>query len=163
MRSLGKVDRFVAGARGEPGKRTFYIELEAAAETYWFVIEKQQAAVLAHRSLDLVRLMREDQPVAGDAPAVAVAEPDAIVFRVGEIAIAHSAGEDEIVVTLRSTDDEDEPVEFTTTVEQLEVMALAAVEAVAGGRPLCPRCNLPLDPDGHVCPASNGDLRTSRQ
>jgi len=30
---------------------------------------------------------------------------------------------------------------------------------VAAGRPPCPLCGLPLDPDGHVCPRQNGYRR----
>ena len=40
--------------------------------------------------------------------------------------------------------------------------AAEAEAAVAAGRPICPRCSLPIDPDGHVCPALNGDLRHRR-
>jgi uncharacterized repeat protein (TIGR03847 family) len=30
---------------------------------------------------------------------------------------------------------------------------------LAAGRPLCPLCALPLDPEGHVCPRQNGHRR----
>ena len=32
---------------------------------------------------------------------------------------------------------------------------------VAAGRPPCPLCALPLDPEGHVCPRQNGYRRRS--
>jgi hypothetical protein len=31
-----------------------------------------------------------------------------------------------------------------------------AEELVSSGRPPCPICGQPMDPDGHVCPRSNG-------
>ena len=34
-----------------------------------------------------------------------------------------------------------------------------ARRVVAAGRPPCPLCGLPLDPDGHVCPRQNGHRR----
>ena len=34
-----------------------------------------------------------------------------------------------------------------------------AESVVAAGRPPCPFCTLPLDPDGHICPRANGYRR----
>jgi uncharacterized repeat protein (TIGR03847 family) len=34
-----------------------------------------------------------------------------------------------------------------------------AERVVSAGRPACPLCNLPLDPQGHVCPRQNGYRR----
>jgi len=35
-----------------------------------------------------------------------------------------------------------------------------ALVLVAAGRPPCPFCGGPLDPEGHVCPRANGHRRT---
>ncbi|GAA2592194.1 DUF3090 domain-containing protein [Streptomyces axinellae] len=37
--------------------------------------------------------------------------------------------------------------------------AKRAMEVVNAGRPPCPLCSLPLDPEGHVCPRQNGYRR----
>ncbi|MFI9722478.1 DUF3090 domain-containing protein [Streptomyces sp. NPDC052396] len=37
--------------------------------------------------------------------------------------------------------------------------AKRALEVVNAGRPPCPLCSLPLDPEGHVCPRQNGYRR----
>ncbi len=37
--------------------------------------------------------------------------------------------------------------------------AKRALAVVAAGRPPCPFCGNPLDPDGHICPRSNGYRR----
>ena len=34
-----------------------------------------------------------------------------------------------------------------------------AQRVVAAGRPPCPLCTLPLDPEGHICPRQNGHRR----
>ncbi|MEO8106384.1 MAG: DUF3090 family protein, partial [Actinomycetes bacterium] len=34
-----------------------------------------------------------------------------------------------------------------------------AESVIAAGRPPCPFCTLPLDPDGHICPRANGYRR----
>ena len=164
MKSLGPVDRFVAGAIGEPGERTFLIEVEGAGAPHWFLLEKQQVAVLAERVLELLRDAGYE-PAA--TPRLSLRDPDAVDFRVGEIRMAYASSDEVITVTLIPVATEDEPdeddgVEFDVTAHQLHAMAVHAREVVVAGRPPCPRCALPMDPGEHVCPASNGDLRRHR-
>jgi uncharacterized repeat protein (TIGR03847 family) len=152
VRSLGNAERFVAGAVGEPGSRVFLIEVEGDGPTEWFLVEKQQVAALAERSIRLLRQL--GLSVAEPGPALeAPGEP---TFRVGEIALGSDG--DAVVIVLSPTD-EGEPVTFTVSADRLGAMAQRALEVVAAGRPLCRFCGLPIDPDGHPCPASNGDLR----
>jgi uncharacterized repeat protein (TIGR03847 family) len=150
MRSLGRVTRFVAGAHGPPGRRTFYLE----ADGEWFVLEKQQVAALAARSLELARQLG----VPEGKPGPQLGEPGDPAFRVAEIGIGIEDDEAVIVLSPNEASDE-EPVAFTVAAAQLEPMARRALAVVAAGRPACRFCGLPMDPEGHACPASNGDLR----
>jgi len=45
---------------------------------------------------------------------------------------------------------------FTATREQVAALAVRGAEAIAAGRPPCPLCGQPLDPQGHTCPRLNG-------
>ena len=38
---------------------------------------------------------------------------------------------------------------------QIRVMMRNGVAAVEGGRPNCPLCDFPMNPDGHICPRWN--------
>ena len=38
---------------------------------------------------------------------------------------------------------------------QIRVMMRNGVTAVEGGRPNCPLCDFPMNPDGHICPRWN--------
>ena len=38
---------------------------------------------------------------------------------------------------------------------QVRAMAARGAAAVGGGRPLCPLCDMPMDPAGHRCPRWN--------
>ncbi|MCA1217584.1 DUF3090 domain-containing protein [Streptomyces sp. 8L] len=42
---------------------------------------------------------------------------------------------------------------------QARAFAKRALHVVNAGRPPCPLCSLPLDPEGHVCPRQNGYRR----
>ena len=39
---------------------------------------------------------------------------------------------------------------------QARAFVLRAGRVVSAGRPPCPLCGEPLDPDGHICPRQNG-------
>ncbi|NYI03962.1 DUF3090 domain-containing protein [Allostreptomyces psammosilenae] len=58
-------------------------------------------------------------------------------------------------------DDEHGPplLRVRMTGAQARAFAGRALEVVAAGRPPCPFCSLPLDPEGHVCPRQNGYRR----
>ena len=58
-------------------------------------------------------------------------------------------GEDQIL------DPEGHVVRIFATRGAVRAMAEAAVVAVGQGRPPCPLCEFPMDPDGHVCPRWN--------
>ena len=40
--------------------------------------------------------------------------------------------------------------------EEIAALSVRGAEAVAAGRPPCPLCGQPLDPEGHTCPRLNG-------
>jgi len=158
MIELGPVTDFIAGALGPPGQRRFLIEIETVATgRRCFLLEKQQVGALAQRMRSVLAELGgslNDVP----QPGPTLSEPDDIQFRVGDMAVAYGTGT--ITVVLQPAEGEEaEPVSFDVTIDQAAAMTRASFAAVAAGRPICPRCQLPMDPGGHVCPASNGDLR----
>jgi uncharacterized repeat protein (TIGR03847 family) len=155
MRSLGPVDHFAAGAVGPAGARTFFVEVRAADHREWFLLEKQQVAALAERVLELTR----ELGVAPQDPAHDLGSPIDPTFRIGEIGLGTDL--DGLVVVLQSTE-EDDPVGFTVPAEIADAAARRALEVVGSGRPACRLCGRPRDPEGHTCPATNGDLRHDR-
>jgi uncharacterized repeat protein (TIGR03847 family) len=47
-------------------------------------------------------------------------------------------------------------VRFWLSHEQVIAFSQQAQAVLSAGRPLCPRCGLPMDPSGHPCPVMNG-------
>ncbi len=164
---LGAAESFTAGAVGRPGHRTFYIRVTAGSATHWFLLEKEQVAALASQSLELLvesGIQADEQAVErllAETPELE--EPSAVTFRVGAMALRATTDAGLITVILQSTEEENETetraVSFVVAPEQLRAMALAGLQAVSAGRPICPRCRLPEDPEGHDCPAVNGHRR----
>jgi uncharacterized repeat protein (TIGR03847 family) len=103
-------------------------------------------------------------------------------FRVGTITLSWDADSgkvvielfpvsDETVVTESYEDDSSDDPDVEVEVEASEVLivtlrpsyarsfAQRAMSVVAAGRPPCPFCGNPLDPEGHLCPRANGYRR----
>jgi uncharacterized repeat protein (TIGR03847 family) len=174
-------ERFVAGTVGQPGDRTFYLQASAAGRTVSVALEKVQVQLLADRLEELLDSVRRSTDA--DVPAVApreledTAPLDAPVeeeFRVGKIGLAwETDGERLVVEALAQPEDEEqaavEPLSEADEGPDLLRVRLTGAAArafitraqrvVAAGRPPCPLCNLPLDPEGHICPRQNGHRR----
>ncbi len=172
--------RFVAGTVGEPGERTFYLQASGAGQTVSVALEKVQVSLLAER---LEELLTEVQRRLGlDLPAEPEPEdlepldtPIEEEFRVGAMGLAWDGDAQLVVVEAQAAGDE--PADESTILEDVEDgpdvlrVRITATEALAfvsrarrvvsAGRPPCPLCGLPLDPDGHICPRQNGYRRGS--
>ena len=158
IEELGPAERLTAGAIGRPGSREFYLQVTAGGVDHWLMAEKQQVSVLASEGIRIL----DEHEVEYDEEAVRritdggleLREPDedAIECRVGEVSM--SLTETLLTLTIASAD-EDRSISFVVAPEQFRAMAKVALEVVAKGRPICRWCRLPMDPDGHECPARN--------
>ncbi len=150
---------FAADAWGEPGERTFLLQLTGPWGRHTYLLEKAQVGALAAGINHLIS-ETDDVPDATAAAAQLIDEPPR--FRVAQLALGYDESTGFGVLTISSVAEEDDDVTYRLTLDQLAAAARQGEAAVAGGRPLCPKCGLALDPDGHACPTTNGDLRHHR-
>jgi uncharacterized repeat protein (TIGR03847 family) len=84
------------------------------------------------------------------------------LFRAGEMGLGYDADQDLIVILGREIVAEDgDPeeasvVRFWCTRQQAGWLAAWSAEVVQRGRPICPQCGQPMEPEGHFCPKKNG-------
>ncbi|TCK25702.1 DUF3090 domain-containing protein [Pseudonocardia endophytica] len=171
-------DRFVAGTVGEPGDRSFYLQAEESSRTISVLLEKQQVSVLAERITALLgevgkRFGEETEPATVEATASdsdPLSVPLEEEFRVGTMGLGWDADSSSIVVELLAVTEEevDESVVLDDTEEGPDALRVflspsaakafadRAERVVSAGRPPCPLCAEPLDPEGHVCVRLNG-------
>ncbi len=170
-------DRFVAGAIGPAGSRTFYLQARDAGRLVSVVLEKVQVSLLAERLKELLGDVRErgagvpEEPPPEEVDSAPLEEPIEEIFRVGTMAIVWDGEEETILVEAREMTEQDEESEATTEDDEDDdsdvvrirlrpAQALAfserALEVVAAGRPPCPFCGQPLNPEGHICARRNG-------
>ena len=160
-RDFGRVNRFLVGTIGEPGKRTFYIFIESEGGPNWFKFEKGQAAALGEQGLDLLSNLgwevdedEVDSLVSDVDELPAPTGPGDVILRVRSIAMRIDS-RDRMTVMLEG-DGSEERIVFTITALQLRAAAILSLRAVHSGRAQCPDCLLPEDPEGHDCPSGNG-------
>jgi uncharacterized repeat protein (TIGR03847 family) len=155
------VDSFIPGFIGEPGDRTFYLQVDDGGVRSWYLLEKGQVAAMAVDAGEILASI--DAEDAGEALEVGdLAEPDDVAFRVAELRLRYDEPAGTVTLTLVSTGDDTPEVTHRMSSAQLGAAARVAVAAVLAGRPRCPRCGLAMDPEGHPCPLGNGDLRGHR-
>ena len=167
-------DAFVVDFTGEPGHRTFFVQARAADRTLSYLLEKQQVAVLAEKLREVLVLVDANDPVLSATPArdpgqrlEAPIEPE---WRIGTIGLSFDEVAGHVIVALQPVDESADPeeleapeveadefaVRFRLRPDQVRAFVLHAMHIVGEGRPTCQLCGLPMDPEGHICPASNG-------
>jgi len=172
-------DRFVAGTVGQPGNRTFYLQAVHDKRVVSVTLEKQQVAVLAERiSALLVEINRRfGTPIPPDTGEVddlqPLLTPVDSEFRVGTMGLGWDSEAQTVVVELLAVsetefdasvvldDAEDGPdaVRVFLSPESAREFATRSNLVISAGRPPCPLCDEPLDPEGHICVRTNGYRR----
>lgn len=112
--SFDEPDRFVCGAVGQPGQRTFFIQATKGEKVVSVALEKAQVAVLAERLATLLLALREGGVAIGDelpGPGPALKEPIVEQFRAGTLTIGWDGDAGRVVIEAREIADGDEEEE----------------------------------------------------
>ena len=171
-------DRFIAGTVGEPGNRTFYLQAVHDKRVVSVMCEKQQVAVLAERISALLTEVnrRFGTPLPPESDVIDLSPlvmPVDAEFRVGTMGLGWDAEAQSVVVELLAVSDtaydasvilddaEEGPdaVRVFLSPESAQEFAARSSRVISAGRPPCPLCDEPLDPEGHLCVRTNGYLR----
>ena len=163
---LDPVEAITLAAIGEPGHRQFFLMASGQGRTLTLSCEKSQIQAL------IVRLhqMMEAQgiEVEGQAASSRRLQPGEPEWQVAEMGLGYHAERQMFVLVASeaagteesssssSSGDDAPSVRFWLNHRQIADFSKQAEEVLSAGRPLCPRCGLPMDPAGHPCPANNG-------
>ena len=177
-------ERFVAGTVGEPGQRTFFLQARSGSRIVSVALEKQQVAALAQRIDELLDEVMASSATETLIPAVAplaledsepLELPITEEFRAGTMTLSWDGSIDKVVIevfpiTEAAFDPDAEPEDliepepeevFLVRIDAGSARAFAkrAEQVIEAGRPSCPFCGSPVDPDGHLCVRMNGFRR----
>lgn len=155
-------------AIGSPGQRVFYIQAWQQDRSVTVIVEKVQIQTLAIGVEQFLNEIKERFPDLPEATAeydeekMHIRPPVDPLFRVAELGLAYDADRDLLVLLAREvageegTSEDASVVRFWCTRSQLRSMSRWGLEISGRGRPLCPYCGEPMEPEGHFCPKRNG-------
>jgi uncharacterized repeat protein (TIGR03847 family) len=176
---FAKPDRFTVGTVGQPGERTFFIQVREEGRLVSLSLEKTQVQALSERLGVMAKEIKEIDPTfvfhtlpRDEAPLDTPIEEE---FRIGVIGLSFDTTVQRIQIDMQAvTENVDENVELSDdqllSIDAEIVRVLIDPSEIArfskrtqallsAGRQPCPFCGGPLDPRGHLCPRANGYRR----
>jgi uncharacterized repeat protein (TIGR03847 family) len=171
LTELRPVDHVTTDAIGPAGKRTFYIQAWKGDRTATVTVEKIQVQSLAQAVEQFLADLNTkfvDLPAASadyDEDQMHVHPPVDPLFRAAQLGLGYDPEQDLVALELRegseAAEGEEQAAELGVvrlwcTRPQLRALANWGIEIASRGRPLCPQCGQPMDPEGHFCVKKNG-------
>lgn len=166
LTNFNPVSRITIGAVGSPGHRIFLLQASQGPSIVTLKLEKEQARILASSTIELLEELDQkyprseskfEVPLSSDLALQEPMEPD---FVIGQIGLGYDQEQDMVVLVVQEIELEEyqEPAiaRFWASRAQMRSMSDRTLEVVDQGRPICPLCDSPIDPDGHFCPKTNG-------
>lgn len=161
------VDQLTTDALGPKGQRVFYIQGTKDDQVITLITEKFQVQSLAVGIEQFLVEIAEKFPELPDASAdfdpllMTIEPPVDPVFRLADIGLGYNAEDDLAVLVIHELlpdGSEDDPgvVRLWCTRSQLRALGRWGMEVASRGRPICPQCGQPEEPEGHFCVKKNG-------
>ena len=144
-------------SEGEPGKRTFRIMVTSASSSAAIWLEKEQLFQLGLAIQQMVANLPTEREASGSPPTQREATPmTRLDFKVAKLVLGHDGPKRLFIIDAHDSDDDEATIRVWADEEQIKGFAEEALELCAAGRPICPLCARPIDPEGHHCARTNG-------
>lgn len=170
-------DRVVIGTVGQPGSRTFYLQVRSGRQIISVTLEKQQSMLLAEKINEILDQLMATEGNPLSIPSLTPIElvdndpleqPVQEEFRAGAMGLGWDPSTAQIVIEAFPSLEVDNDEPEAATIEPAEMLvvripvgtarafSMRTREVVGAGRPLCPLCANPVDPEGHTCTFPSG-------
>jgi len=165
---LRPISHITIDAIGQPGKRIFYLQGWQGTRNVTLIVEKIQVQSLAVGLDQFMTEVLQQFPELTEVDdgyiedQMRIQPPVDPLFRVGELGLGYDAENDLVVLVAREVVAEDQDpgqakaVRFWCSRSQVRALCRWGMQVAAQGRPICPQCGEPMDPEGHFCPKKNG-------
>lgn len=189
---LERVDRITAGAVGEPGERTFFLQARQGDRSVTILVEKEQVELLGTSILEILATVGRETGEGPPSEELGLEPPLEPLWRAGRLSIGYAEERDLMLLEIEElveledepedeqdeaddeTEEDTEPLAETegpdpdrvriwATREQMFALARHGAAVAERGRPRCRFCGNPIDPEGHMCPAMNGHRETAER
>lgn len=167
---VNPVSHITADAIGAPGNRVFYIQAwnKDQPQPFTVILEKIQLQAITINVENFIINLEQKNPnlvpaaAAYDRDKMQITPPVDPLFRIGEFKLGYDEQTDLLVFAFYEIQAEGSPLEDASILRLWCSRALArsmvhwSQEVISRGRPICPQCGEPMEPEGHFCPKKNG-------
>jgi uncharacterized repeat protein (TIGR03847 family) len=163
---FGRALSIDAEAIGEPGRRRFRLLVLSGSRSAAIWMEKQDLAGIGAWFQEVSeRLDRERPSDEADVEPLPISEPFDAELHAVQLALGYVEDEDLFAIQAFdaiSAGSQRPAFRCFLSRGQSRVLSRKIAAVVAAGRPICPLCEMPIDPGGHVCPRANGHRAAAR-
>ena len=165
---LGSLSRVEAVTFGQPGRRTFRLDLHSGSAFCSLWLEKEQLFQLGVYLRDYVAGLSSEEKARESSPQEGPWQGGeaSLDFKAGQMFLSHDRESNSFYLQAHERESEEEnqesregeaeSVSFWITMTQASSLAEDSLRICAAGRPNCFLCGQPINPDGHICPRANG-------
>ena len=157
-----EISRLEPESIGEPGKRTFRLLVESGASSAILWLEKEQLFQLAIAAQQVFDELPRSGPSADSPTELEAPKLTNLEFQINKLAMGHDKARRMFIIDAYDFETSEPTIRIWATRNQIESFLSEALKVVASGRPLCPLCSNPINPEGHQCPRSNGKVHIDR-
>lgn len=155
------VSRLQPEALGQPGGRTFRILVNSGSSSATIWLEKGE---LLQMALAVNQLVASAPELPDGSSTINLGSREAppatsMEFKLGKMVLGIEGTAMKFIIDVYEQDDEDGSdalLRIWGDKEQFMEFAENALKVVASGRPICPLCHQPIEPEGHKCARTNG-------
>lgn len=161
---FANISHFVPETFGEPGKRTFRINVVSESSDAKLWLEKQQLAELC------LTIVQTDQYIKnknlegqGNVPEnIVQSQLTYLDFKIFKLAFAYNDESGLFIIEAYQLDSDLPTVRIWIPRKLALDFADKGLQIVSAGRPLCDLCEKPIDTEGHLCERKNGHSKKSQ-
>jgi len=156
---FGRALAIDAEAVGQPGNRRFRLLVQSSGQCASVWMEKQQLAGIGEWFEETLQRLDREEPVnePDEEPGPIAAIYD-VEFTAGQIGLGYQEADRLFALQCFDLQSGTQQAAFRCLVSrgQAKVLSAKITRVVSAGRPICPLCAMPMEPEGHHCPRSNG-------
>ena len=106
---LERVDRITAGAVGEPGERTFFLQAREGDRTVTILVEKEQVELLGTSILEILATVGRETGEGPPSDELGLEPPLEPLWRAGRLSIGYAEERDLMLLEIEELVEQDEP------------------------------------------------------
>jgi uncharacterized repeat protein (TIGR03847 family) len=157
--NFGLLARIEAQSFGEPGHRTFRLWAAAGDRSASLWLEKEQLIALRGAVEELFGAIGDDAANQDASAGGAEPEEPTVDMRVGSLALGYDQQTDLLRIYAGPEGGfQSDPPAFSCMITRTQLGDIRDQidQILRSGRPICPLCHEPMNPEGHMCPKQNG-------